>query len=122
MHRMGKPHARRYWDEAIAKRDREGRCRVCGSQFFLQAAHTLARSFDERVPLEDGTVMIYVEPDDVVPLCETHHRDYDMRRLSLLPYLTYDEQAAAVAHVGIVRALHRLTAHRELPLTHPALV
>jgi hypothetical protein len=46
---------------------------------------------------------------DIVPLCPQHHREYDARTLDLLPYLTLAEQAAAVEHVGIVRALRRLS-------------
>lgn len=53
-----------------------------------------------------------VRPVDVVPLCGRCHRAYDGRELVLLPYLTPDEQAAAVQHVGIVGAYRRTTHER----------
>lgn len=78
----------------------------------MQAAHTIARKHDEAVELEDGTWAIFVDPDDVIPLCVQCHYDYDHRKVSILEVLSYREQAAAVAHVGIVRALHRLSGTR----------
>lgn len=110
---MGK--LERFWDGALEKVRREGLCRVCGSQLFLQCAHVVGRKHDPRVELESGEVAIFVDPLDVVPLCETCHRDYDARRLSLLEHLSYAEQAAAVEHLGIVRALHRLSGNTAVP-------
>lgn len=68
----------------------------------IELAHTIARRYDA----SDGVV----DPDDVIPLCRYHHGLYDNRELDILPYLNLEEQAAAVSHVGIVRAFARLTA------------
>ena len=81
--------------------DRELECRVCRTGDSLQAAHIIGRKYDP----PDGKV----REQDVVPLCPTCHLEYDGRSLDLLPHLTYREQAAAVEHVGIVRALKRLS-------------
>lgn len=112
---MTKPE--RYWLAAIEKRDREARCRACGERYALQAAHTIGRSYDERVELEDGSVILFVDPDLIVPLCVTCHRDYDARELCLLPVLTLDEQAAAVRCIGIERSLHRLSGQMRVGVT-----
>lgn len=51
-------------------------------------------------------------PDCVVALCRRHHRDFDERRLALLPHLEPDhrrELAHAVGHLGLVGAMRRLT-------------
>lgn len=116
---MARPRIERYWDGAREKVRREGRCRLCPEVYALEAAHTLARKYDEATELEDGTWAIFVDPDDVVPLCPSCHHAYDHRRVSLLEVLTYREQAAAVAHVGIVRAMHRLSAQRYTPVVEP---
>lgn len=120
MQRMRKrPAIDRYWDGALEKVRREGRCRLCPEVYGLQFAHTLARKYDQAAELEDGTWAIFVDPDDGVPLCPQCHYDYDHRKVSLLEVLTLREQAAAVAHVGVVRALHRLSGQRITP-THIA--
>lgn len=103
----------RDWTDAIAKRDREGRCRVCGAASPLEAAHVIGREHDQ--PTRSRPALLVVLPDDVVPLCRDHHREYDARRLDLLPHLTHAEQAAAVRHVGIVAAYRRATGRREEP-------
>lgn len=95
---------RRDWKAARAKCDDEEVCRVCG-RYGVEAAHTIGRVNDPA----NGKV----RPVDVVPLCPEHHREYDARQLNILPYLTYEEQAAAVEHVGIARALRRLTSGEE---------
>lgn len=105
----------RYWDGALEKVRREGRCRLCPEVYDLQAAHTIGRKHDELVECEDGTVAIFVDPDDIVPLCVACHYAYDHRKVSLLEVLTHDEQAAAVSHIGIMRALQRLTGQRMIP-------
>jgi hypothetical protein len=105
----------RDWSAALAKRDREGCCRVCGAVpgpgVRLEAAHTIGRRFDQR--LSPGGRTLVVHPDDTVPLCVKAdggcHQAFDAHRLDLLPYLTYSEQARAVGHVGIVAALRRLS-------------
>jgi len=110
---------KRDWSEAEAKKQREGRCRVCGKQTTLQSAHTVGREHDGST-IESLSVIDPDHPDapdpgtlvrarDIVPLCRDHHTAYDARQLDLLPHLSYDEQAAAVEHLGIVRALKRLT-------------
>ena len=91
---------RRDWKAARAKCDHEEVCRVCG-QYGVEAAHTIGRSHDP----PNGKV----RPEDICPLCPEHHRQYDARQLDILAYLSYEEQAAAVEHVGILRALRRLT-------------
>jgi hypothetical protein len=117
-----RPRIERVWDGALEKVRREGRCRLCPEVYGLMAAHTLARKYDEAVELEDGSWAIFVDPDDVIALCPACHADYDARRVSVLEVLSYREQAAAVAHVGIVRALHRLSGQRmttNAPLLEP---
>lgn len=94
---------KRDWSAALEKVAREGECRVCGAGR-PEAAHTVGRRYDEK--LLTGNVR--VRPQDVVPLCRVHHVAYDAHLLDLVPYLTREEQAAAVEHVGLVRALHRL--------------
>lgn len=91
---------RRDWSWARMKCDAEGRCRVCKRSSTVEAAHTLGRKYDP----QDGVV----QPDDIIPLCPDCHRAYDARRLSILAYLTLEEQASAVRLVGIARAAHRL--------------
>lgn len=95
---------RRDWKEARGKVDAESECRVCGSGEGLQAAHTIGRTHDP----SNGKV----RPVDIVPLCVKCHMEYDGRSLNLLPYLSHEEQAAAVEHVGIMSALRRLTNER----------
>lgn len=95
---------RRDWKQARAKVNSEAECRVCGTGEGLQAAHTIGRKHDP----PSGKV----RDRDIVPLCPGCHMKYDGRQLDLLPYLTYDEQAAAAEHVGIVRAMNRLTGSR----------
>lgn len=92
----------RDWTEARAKVDREARCRCCGqSGVRLEAAHVIGRKHDDRNGL--------VHPDDIVPLLQEHHRQYDLGLIDLLPVLTEAEQARAVGHVGILRAWRRIT-------------
>jgi 5-methylcytosine-specific restriction endonuclease McrA len=96
---------RRDWTEARAKVEREGRCRVCGATGQLDAAHLIPRSQVGPGPGE--------HPDNIVVLCRAHHRQYDLRTLDILPYLSLDEQAYAVGLVGLQGALRRLTGTRE---------
>ena len=100
---------RRDWKAARGKVDDEGECRVCRTPHDLQAAHVIGRSHDPA----SGKV----RPVDVVPLCGPCHRQYDAHDLSLLPYLTPAEQAAAVEHVGLVGAYRRTGATREMGVT-----
>lgn len=91
---------RRDWKSARAKCELEGRCRLCRRSGRVEAAHTIGRKYDPA----NGKV----RPVDVIPLCNSCHRGYDARKLSVLAVMNYEEQAAAVEHVGIVRALKRL--------------
>lgn len=91
---------KRDWSQAEVKR-RDRRCRVryeCDGP--IELAHTIGRKYD---------VQGMVNPADVVPLCKRHHMMYDAREFDLLPFMDYEEQAAAVRHVGISRAFSRLT-------------
>lgn len=101
---MAKRRKPRSWTDARAKVEDEEFCRVCKMGGGLQAAHTIGRVHDP----DDGKV----RPDDIVPLCVKCHMDYDAHKLNLLPYLTIEEQAAAVSHVGIIGALRRLSGER----------
>lgn len=109
---------KRDWSDATAKVQQEGRCRLhalheCDGP--LQAAHVIGRRYDKpAVPLTVRAAVALAPPlivraVDTVPLCRRHHHAYDARQLDILPYLTLQEQAAAVEHVGIVRALARTT-------------
>jgi hypothetical protein len=106
---------KRDWSRALMKKQWEGRCRICGSRDAIELAHTVGRQYDEKKlrPADDPTkpavAYLDVDPDDVVPLCRTHHAAYDAREVDLLPYLSLAEQQRAVAHVGIERAYRRLT-------------
>lgn len=92
----------RDWGAAQDKVAREGRCRVCGEEHGLEAAHIISRRHDPSA---------IVNPSAIVPLCRRCHAKYDHGRdgLELLPYLTLAEQAYAVGLVGIERALRRTT-------------
>ena len=75
-------------------------CLVCAQQP-CHPAHLLDRS------LGGGD-----EPEAVVPLCPTHHRQYDEEQLDLLPYLEpfyRTELAYAVQRHGLLRTLKRVT-------------
>jgi hypothetical protein len=96
---------KRDWAGPHAKLVQEGVCRVCNTREGLQTAHTIGRQYDPK----DGRVRAV----DTIPLCIGHHQAYDARELNLLPYLTNLEQAAAVGHVGLDRALRRLTSGQE---------
>lgn len=98
----------RDWKEARAKVDREGCCRVCRSTVDVQAAHVIGRRYDELVIGARGGKRMRVRAVDVVPLCPRCHGRYDRRDLDLLPYLTWEEQAAAVATSGIAGAVRRI--------------
>jgi hypothetical protein len=54
-------------------------------------------------------------PDCVVGLYRGFHRLYDEGNLDLLPYLTLEEQAHAVSHLGILGALKRTTGDNYVP-------
>lgn len=97
---------KRIWDDARAKVDLEGRCRVCGREGALEAAHIMGRKHDE--PAHSGTRDLYVNPLRIVPLCGTRdlnfgvgcHHFFDAHELDLLPYLAIEEQVKAVEDAG----------------------
>lgn len=92
---------KRNWTHARLKCDREGRCRLCRRSGRVEAAHTIGRSYDDK---KTGVV----DPDAIIPLCNSCHRGYDQRKLSVLAVLSLDEQAYAARHMGLLRALHRV--------------
>jgi hypothetical protein len=78
---------------------------VCGSVARVDPAHLIPRSLGG-----------CDEPDCVIPLCRKHHRAYDRGELDLLRYLEprwRPELAHAVAHLGIVGSLRRITGTRD---------
>ena len=80
------------------------RCVVCGAVTRIDPAHLVPRSLGG-----------CDEADCVVPLCRTHHRAYDQGGLDLVAHLEPDwraEVAHAVGHVGLLRALRRLSGRR----------
>lgn len=95
-------------NRAREKVESEQACRVCGEgpAEKLDAAHLVDRS------LASGG---YNNPLNVIPLCSKHkggvgcHEDYDGHRLSILPYLTRDEEVRVVQQLGITRSYKRLT-------------
>lgn len=86
---------------------RERACVVCRNhQGACHPAHLIDRSL-----CSEGAD----DPRAVVPLCETHHRAFDELGLDLLPFLEphyRDELAFAVARVGLVATLRRVTNDR----------
>lgn len=104
---------------ARAKVEREGRCRVCGTEGVdrLDAAHVWDRS-------QGGPG--FDDPDAIVPLCSAIkggagcHDAYDAHELDLLPYMTTDEQVALVRYAGsIERARSRAIGREERRLNGP---
>lgn len=127
----------RYWPDAIAKRDAEGACRVCGKPN-PEAAHLSGREHDpvrpcpldctdgyrdddysgERVLCDacKGTGLVrYVRPESIVPLCgpatdpKTCHARQEAGEIDLIPRLSNDEAACMVADVGLQRAYQSLS-------------
>lgn len=84
---------------ARRKVEREGVCRICAGTN-PQAAHIWPKSLGAKG---------YEDPENIVPLCQACHGLFDSGRLAILPYLTLDEQAAAVKYAGLARAYRRLT-------------
>lgn len=95
---------RRDWRPAFQAKGNCG-CRVCG-RWPAQLAHVLGRRFDRRKP---GSKIRVVEADAVVPLCLSHHADYDAHRLDLWPFLTDGERGWAAGRVGDGEARRRVS-------------
>lgn len=107
----------RNWEDAEEKRFY---CLVCGTPERVELAHVSGRKFDR--PKKQGQKTLWVNPDDVVPLCgpfpEGCHGNYDHYRLDLLPYLTVAEQVRAVECLGGIEAARRRlcpSEYREIP-------
>jgi predicted restriction endonuclease len=116
---MKRTRIERDWTDARAKCVAEGRCRVCGRKGKVEAGHVIGREHDR--PRTLGEAKLWVNPLDVVPLCTTHHRAYDHRKLDLLGVLTVEEQARAVYVAGgMITALRRITGNREVAVTEGA--
>jgi hypothetical protein len=113
-----KTKLRRDWSDALRKIHREGRCRVCGSERDIEAAHVIGRERDAELVGPRGGRYLYVHPDSVVPLCGAFseracHMFYDRHEIDLLPHLTQAEQERAVADAGgLIAALNRVTGGR----------
>lgn len=88
-------------NRARQKVEDEGRCRICGTNRGLEAAHIIARSSTK-------AARGYDDPDNIVPLCREHHQQFDLRQLDVLPVLSFEEQARAVELVGLERARKRV--------------
>ena len=79
-------------------------CIVCGTDRRIDPAHLIPRSLGG---CGDAACC--------VPLCRWHHRTYDRGELDLLPYLEpawRAQLAHAVAHVGLIGALRRISGER----------
>ncbi len=79
----------------------EAQCRVCkieAGYAVLDPAHVCDRSLGG-----------CDAPTCVVSLCRRCHSLYDLHQLDLLPFVSWEEQAHAVGHLGLLRALERLT-------------
>lgn len=94
------------------KHDRPRPCSCCdnGGRFYIEGGPTGVRVSDV-CPVCNGSGvdpsgMLWVNPHDTVPLCGpatdagTCHNAYDSHKLDLLPYLTLQEQLAAVKAAG----------------------
>lgn len=113
---------RRSWEEALDKVEEEGRCRVClvsaggvvdGCMVQLEAAHVMGRKYDEPEYGPRGGKTLVVKRESVVPLCRDCHRQYDERRLDLLPFLFLPEQIEAVRVAGGIFAANKRIAGRD---------
>lgn len=94
---------RRVWpEETLAKKEQA--CLVCG-RFGVELAHVTGRAHDR--PRTPGSKTVYVEPESVVPLCPTHHREYDSHQREILCYLETPEQVRAVEDLGSIESARR---------------
>ena len=100
--KRGSPN--RYWKDAIAKCEEEGRCRLCGIERGLDAAHTIGRQFDEA---PDGKKTLYVDPDSVVPLCRPCHESQEHNEVGILEVMTPAEQDYADRRLGSMESARR---------------
>lgn len=95
---------RRDWGDAVEYWANKP-CVHCG-RWPRELAHTLGREYDERRGLKRNVA--YVHPLAVVPLCQKIHREYDLHRFDLFPYLTDEQVEWAIKRVGRGQALARI--------------
>lgn len=99
----------RDWRDASAKLEQELFCRLCGAGN-PQRAHVIGRRAD--VPKE-GRSTLWVNPDSIVPLCDSCHRTYDAHAVDLLGQLTAREAAQAVLDASRIYGGNGLEAMRK---------
>lgn len=92
--------ADRDWRDAEAKRTF---CRCCGTGQNVQLAHVAGRRFDR--PKRPGVRLLWVNPDDVIPLCGPFANDchgrFDRHEMDLgYGALTGAETEAALTHLS----------------------
>lgn len=120
---MAKGQLRRYWDDVNEKFEEEAPkgCRLCGSENWLERAHTVNRE-DQDIPVDElqleyperydyigSRYDLYVNPDSIIVLCKKHHMQFDANAIGVMDYLTLAEQVNAVlAAGGIILAVKKL--------------
>jgi len=85
--------------QALAKVEREGACRNCGSASDLWPVYTVGAE-KQNEPWHELSALLWVHPDAVVPLCAECRQLRSRGRLSLLDLLTEEEQNNAVRAAG----------------------
>ncbi len=115
---MKRTQPRRDFSEALDKKDSEGCCRVCrrpdgllvdGMKLRLECAHLAGRKYDPvEVGPRGGEIQV-VPHEATIPLCNECHGLFDQRRIDVVPFTTWPEQAYVVSCVGIARAYKRLS-------------
>lgn len=119
----------RFWDDARAKVDEEGCCRICKRPPApgrpIEAAHVLGREHDEpMVSRSTGEILrvLYVAPDRIFPACGPSpsgcHGMAERKEINVLPYLTLEEELQAIRDAGSIEAarirLEPVTHNREV--------
>ncbi len=114
---MKRTATNRDWSEAIDKRAEEGCCRTCrrvggitvdGELLALECAHLAGRKYDPvEVGPRGGEVRV-VPREATIPLCNECHGLFDERRLDVISFTTWPEQAYVVSCLGLVRAYERM--------------
>lgn len=108
---------RRDWRDAIEAVEEEAGCRVCGHPM-ADAAHIVPRSYDPVKTGPRGGKYLYVEPNNIVALCNSfgndHHGMFDRGELDLSDYLEAEEWLHAEKVLGEGRARRRITGDKDL--------
>ena len=115
----------RFWDDARAKVDEEGCCRICKRPPApgrpIEAAHVLGREHDEpMVSRSTGEILrvLYVDPNRIFPACGPSpggcHGMAERKEINVLPYLTLEEELQAIRDAGSIEAARI----RLEPVTH----